>query len=106
MCTSQRGRPSGSRRYRTGEVVLGRSKRSPSLFASVLFSPPFADNSARPHVLVSPRTELGQQHRDVHTVAVHEAGAVGFNCTMVRADRLGEGWTSKVQLAYIAWYED
>ena len=41
----------------------------------------------------------------VHTVAVTAVDAAGFNATVARVDRLGEGWADQLRLSYVAFVE-
>ncbi len=89
-------------RYRSGQVKVGKSHDKDSVRISVAFANPFPDLGAKPRVLCSPRSEPQHDYTDVHAVVVHETWNAGFNATVKRVDRLGEGWGSKLMLNYAA----
>ena len=89
-------------RYRSGEVTVGKSHGLCAVRLTVNFPTPFADG-AQPRVLCSPRCQPNHDFTDAHAVVVHEAWNGGFNATVTRVDRLGEGWGSKVLLSWVAW---
>jgi hypothetical protein len=89
-------------RYRSGQVQVGKSHDKNAVRITVTFASPFTDLAAQPRVLCSPRSELHHDYTDVHAVVVHETWNAGFNATVKRVDRLGEGWGSKILLGYVA----
>ena len=90
-----------------GSVVVGPSKKSAHghrAEATIAFSPPFPA-SARVQVLVQTRCDTTDSHHfdDVHSAVVTGISATEFNVTVVRVDRLGEGWGQKLELQWLAW---
>lgn len=83
-------------------MKVGKSHDKNAVRITVAFSSPFTDMEAKPRVLCSPRSEPNHDYTDVHAVVVHETWNSGFNATVMRVDRLGEGWGSKLMLGYFA----
>ena len=83
-------------------MQVGKSHDKDAVQITVVFSTPFTDLGAKPRVLCSPRSEPNHDYSDVHAIVVHETWNAGFNATVKRVDRLGEGWGSKLMLGYAA----
>ena len=90
--------------YREGKVQVGKSPDKNYVQITVNFAVPFAPD-VTPSVVCSPQSQVGQEHTDVHSLVVHEKWSGGFNMTVMRVDRLGEGWGGKIYVSWIAWHD-
>jgi hypothetical protein len=103
--------PPPAGRHRAGQARAGRSDGEPLKQVTVAFDPPFALPPASAagaiRLLVGPQNDPKHpEFMDVHLVAVEAVWAGGFNASISRADRLGEGWGSTLWLSYVAWLDD
>lgn len=89
-------------RYRHGDALVGRSNEHHSVQLTISIDPPFPA-TVTPIVICSPRSEAGHDYMDVHSIVVHARWSSGFNITVSRVDKLGEGWGSELHMSWIAF---